>query len=73
MAKVNQVRVCDCRWFKFTSAGEMLPFLFPKVQLSGIKRGAILAGSRRTFHLTLLAETFQVWITNVGYVVESGK
>ena len=45
----------------------------PQVQLSGLKRGAIKAGTKQTFRFTLTAETFQVWMSDVGFVVESGK
>ena len=45
----------------------------PQVQLSGLKRGAIMAGTKQTFRFTLTTETFQVWMSDVGFVVESGK
>ena len=44
----------------------------PQVQLSGMKRGAIVAATKETFRFSLTAETFQVWMSDVGFVVESG-
>ena len=45
----------------------------PQVQLSGVKRAAITSGTKQIFRFTLTAETFQVWMSGVGFVVESGN